>query len=211
MTTELSNFFYPNKMGRIALLAMEEVIGHAGVAAMLNRADLSYLVENYPPDDMVKAVSFHDLGKMHGALEELFGPRGGRGIALRTGRACFKYGLREFGTLIGVTDLAFRMLPMEGRLRAGAEHFARMFNHFSDQRVQVEEQADCYLWQIETCPLCWGRKAEEPVCHLAVGLLQEALYWVSGGRYFDVKEITCIAKGDPTCTIWIEKKLSEAA
>jgi predicted hydrocarbon binding protein len=39
---------------------------------------------------------------------------------------------------------------------------------------------------------------------LAVGLLQEALYWLSGGKIFDVKEITCIARGDPACTIVID-------
>ena len=39
-------------------------------------------------------------------------------------------------------------------------------------------------------------KAYDPVCHLAVGLLQEALYWVSGGKVFNVEEKTCIAAGD---------------
>jgi predicted hydrocarbon binding protein len=40
---------------------------------------------------------------------------------------------------------------------------------------------------------------------LAVGLLQEALYWVSGGKYFHVEEKNCIASGDSTCTIVIEQ------
>ena len=44
----------------------------------------------------------------------------------------------------------------------------------------------------------------DPVCHLAVGLLQEALYWVSGGKVFNVEEKTCIAAGDATCTIEID-------
>ena len=48
-------------------------------------------------------------------------------------------------------------------------------------------------------------KAEEPVCHLAVGLIQEALYWVSGGKVFNVEETTCIAVGSPVCTIAIEQ------
>jgi predicted hydrocarbon binding protein len=44
---------------------------------------------------------------------------------------------------------------------------------------------------------------DDPACHLAVGLLQESLYWVSGGKIFNVQETHCIARGDPACTIAI--------
>jgi predicted hydrocarbon binding protein len=88
-------------------------------------------------------------------------------------------------------------------LRIGAKTFSDLFNKHTDQRVRVEEKEDKILWHIERCPLCWGRTAEEPVCHLAVGLLQESLYWVSGGKVFSVEETACIAKGDPACTIVI--------
>jgi hypothetical protein len=40
---------------------------------------------------------------------------------------------------------------------------------------------------------------------MAVGVLQEGLYWVSGGKYFLVEEKKCIACGDSTCTIVIER------
>ncbi|MGQ0600109.1 MAG: V4R domain-containing protein [Anaerolineales bacterium] len=54
--------------------------------------------------------------------------------------------------------------------------------------------------------MCWGRKTDSPCCHLAVGILQESLYWVSGGKHFDVIETTCTAMGDETCTFVIDKK-----
>jgi ribosomal protein S27AE len=38
-----------------------------------------------------------------------------------------------------------------------------------------------------------------------VGFLQEAFYWVSGGKYFLVEEKNCIACGDSTCTIVIDQ------
>jgi predicted hydrocarbon binding protein len=38
-----------------------------------------------------------------------------------------------------------------------------------------------------------------------VGTFQEALFWLSGGKYFIVEEILCIAKGDSTCTFRIDK------
>jgi predicted hydrocarbon binding protein len=39
-----------------------------------------------------------------------------------------------------------------------------------------------------------------------VGILQEALYWVSGGKFFNVEETHCIAAGDNACLIEIDKQ-----
>jgi predicted hydrocarbon binding protein len=146
------------------------------------------------------------MGKLQEALENLYGPLGGRGVALRSGRVCFKYGLREFGPVLGVTDLAFRLLPMNEKISAGASVFADIFNRFSDQRVTLEETEEYLFWHIERCPVCWGRHTESPVCHLAVGILQESMFWVSSGKYFTVEETQCISRGDPACTIRIEKQ-----
>jgi predicted hydrocarbon binding protein len=98
------------------------------------------------------------------------------------------------------------LLPLEAKLKAGADLFAELFNRFTDQSVRVEEKADQFLWHIERCPVCWQRYSTTPSCHLAVGVLQEALYWVSGGKFFSIEEIHCIAQGDPTCTIMIVKQ-----
>ena len=106
---------------------------------------------------------------------------------------------------MGLTEMAFRLMPLPTKLQAGAKAFAELFNKFTDQQVRVEQEDGKILWHIERCPLCWERKAHDPVCHLAVGLLQEALYWVSGGKVFNVEEKTCIAAGDPTCTIEIDQ------
>jgi hypothetical protein len=35
--------------------------------------------------------------------------------------------------------------------------------------------------------------------------LQEALYWVSGGKVFNVEETACIAHGGAACTVVIDK------
>jgi predicted hydrocarbon binding protein len=69
----------------------------------------------------------------------------------------------------------------------------------------VEQNDGKLFWHIERCPLCWERHAAEPVCHLAVGVLQEALFWLSGGKVFNVEEQTCIAAGDETCTIVVDQ------
>lgn len=198
-------FFYPQKMGRIILLGMEEVISKGGVDAILHLAELDDLIQNYPPSKAEKSFSFEKVSLLLGTLEQAYGPRGGRGLALRTGRASFKYGLKEYGSMLGLTEVAFRLLPLSTKLRVGARSFAELFNKHTDQRVRVEETDSTIFWHIERCPLCWERKADEPICHLAVGLLQEALYWLSGGKVFNVEETACIARGDSNCTILVYK------
>lgn len=201
----LATYYYPNRMGRIILLSMEEVMGRNGVNALLKLASLSNLIENYPSDNTEPSFPFSTVSSLTEMLEQAYGPHGGRGLALRIGRACFNYGVRQYSTQMGLTEMAFRLLPLPSKLHAGASAFAELFNNFTDQRVSVEEDHGIILWHIERCPLCWERKAHDPVCHLAVGLLQEALYWLSGGKVFNVEEKTCIAAGDPTCTIVIDQ------
>jgi predicted hydrocarbon binding protein len=201
-----SAYFYPQRMGRIILQAMEEIIGRTGVHSILNLASYSEFIENYPPAAPDRTFPFESVSGLHTALEQAYGPRGGRGVALRIGRASFGYGLREYGSQLGLTETAFRLLPLPTKLRVGARSFAELFNRQTDQVVHVEEMDAHILWHIERCPLCWGRKAEEPVCHLAVGLLQESLYWLSGGKIFNVEETHCIARGDQACTLAIDKQ-----
>lgn len=201
----LATYYYPNRMGRIILLSMEEVMGRNGVNALLKLASLQSLIENYPLDNTEAAFPFSTVSNLTEMLEQVYGPHGGRGLALRIGRACFNYGVRQYSTQLGLTEMAFRLLPLPTKLHAGASAFAELFNNFTDQRVRVEEDQGKILWHIERCPLCWERKSHDPVCHLAVGLLQEALYWLSGGKVFNVEEKTCIAAGDQTCTIVVDQ------
>ena len=199
-------YYYPNKIGRIVLLATEEVMGRNGVNAALNLAKLRHLVNNYPPNNFDRQFSFEEVGSIQQALGEMYGPRGARGLALRAGRACFKYGIREFGPVLGISDLAFRLLPLGMKMKVGIEVFAEVFNKFSDQVVRLGEDEESFIWTIERCPVCWGRHTTEPCCYLAVGVLQEGAYWVSGGKNFSIEETTCVAKGDDVCTILIGKR-----
>ena len=199
------SFFYPQKMGRIMLLGMEEVMGVNGVDAVLCLSPLENSVQDSSQVNANHSFSFKSVSLLQSTLEQVYGPHGGRGLALRIGRACFKYGLKEYGSMLGLTEMAFRLLSLPIKLHIGAKTFADLFNKHTDQIVRVEEEDNKIFWHIERCPLCWERKAEEPICHLAVGLLQESLYWLSGGKIFNVEETACIAKGDAACTIIIDK------
>ena len=84
-----SGLYYPNKIARLALTALEEVMGKNGLNAILNLAGLSYLIDNYPPIIWIASSILPISRRINGALEEMYGPRGGRGLALRAGRAVF--------------------------------------------------------------------------------------------------------------------------
>ncbi len=201
-----SGLYYPNKFALITLDAFEQVMGKNGLNAILNLAHLSQLIDNYPPDNLNKEFDFAYYTAINIALEEMYGPRGGRGLALRAGRALFADALRNFGALAGVGDLAFKVLPLPAKLRIGVPAMARIFSQVSDQKSTVSEQDNEILYTIHKCPVCWQRTgSDKPVCFIATGLLQEGLKWVSGGSEFRVNESKCLAMGDDVCEFVIQK------
>ncbi len=201
-----SEYNYANKIVLITLKALEEVMGKNGLNAILNLAHLPHIIGHYPPDNLEREFNFADFSALNLALEEMYGPRGGRGLALRAGRAAFADALRTFGALAGVGDLAFKVLPLQAKLRIGIPAMARIFSTISDQYTTVEEQDTEFVYTIHRCPVCWGRTgADRPVCFVAVGLLQEGLKWVSGGNEFRVNESKCFAVGDDVCEFIIQK------
>lgn len=201
-----SGLYYPNKVARIYLQAMEEVMGKNGLNAILNMANLKSLIDNYPPDNLERQFDFADYSALNGALEEMYGARGGRGLAQRAGRASFAQGLRNFGALAGAGDLAFKVLPLPAKLKLGIPAMAKVFSAVSDQKSTVEETDSEYYYSMRPCPVCYGRKSDKPMCYAGVGLLQEGLKWVSGGHEFKVYETKCIAVGDDACVLVIPKE-----
>ncbi len=201
-----SGYYYPNKFALITLNAFEQVMGKNGLNAILNLAHLSPLIDNYPQDNLERAFDFADYTAVNLALEEMYGPRGGRGLALRAGRALFADALRNFGALAGVGDLAFKVLPLPAKLRIGIPAMAKIFSQVSDQHTTLREDGNEIIYTIHRCPVCWGRSGmNKPVCFIAVGLLQEGLKWVSGGSEFRVNESKCMAMGDDVCEFVIQK------
>jgi predicted hydrocarbon binding protein len=202
-----SGFYYPNRFALITLEALEEVMGKNGLNAILNMAHLPHLIDNYPAPNLERLFDFSDYSMLNIALEEMYGPRGGRGLALRAGRATFADALRNFGAMAGVGDLAFKVLPMQQKLKLGVPAMAKIFTTVSDQHSTVEDHGSELHYVIHRCPVCWGRSNEDrPVCFISTGLLQEGLKWVSGGNEFRVNESECVAMGDDVCRFVIQKE-----
>jgi len=205
MTDIPHDLYFPNRLGRILLLAFEEVMGKNGLNAILNLASLSSLIDHYPPEDEQRIVPFKTLSLLQSTLEQGYGPHGGHGLALRAGRVFFSHGLRTYGPDLGLNDLDFRFQPPDQKMMSVLNTLTDFFNQHTDQVVCLRESEEKIFWEIEQCPWCWGRKGTEPLCQFAVGMVQESLFWVSGGKFYNVVEETCIAQGDSACLIVIDR------
>lgn len=194
------------KVGRGFLEGVQEIIGRAGLNATFNLAHLNHLL---PPAGFQKFdhnFTFADLSAIQLALEELYGPRGGRGVALRSGRVFFKYFLRSFGDQMQMTTLDYRLLPTHQRVTTGLRSMAAALCDQCSANFSVSEDDDAWYWQSDQCPWCFERTQQECMCHFSVGMLQEYVSWAGGGKIYHVIETECIARGGSACTIRIDKK-----
>lgn len=206
-TPEPSGLYYPNRFGLILFDALEEIMGRNGLNAILNMAGLSQFIDNPPADVMDKGFDFAYISALNKALEEMYGPRGGRGLQLRLGRVLFAQGLANFGALVGASDLAFKVLPLQSKLKFGLPAVAKVFDSLSDQTSYVTDPGgEHFNYIIDRCSMCWGRHVERPGGFIAAGIIEEALRWLSGGRTFRVDQITCISMGSENCTFAVYKE-----
>lgn len=180
-------------------------MGHNSYSVVLSLAKLDEYIGVLPQDNLMKQFDFAALAALNRALEEVYGARGGRGMALRIGRSCFSQGMKNFGALAGMNDPAFRALALEERSLIGLQALCQIFSSFTDQQSWLEEDAHSYRFITEVSPMAWGRVSDKPVCHALVGILQECLRWASDGHEFYVYETACHACGDDHCIFSINK------
>jgi predicted hydrocarbon binding protein len=202
-----SGYTLPNRFARITLQAVEEMVGPKGMVALLTLAHLPELIDNYPPANLERGFDFAEYSALNLGLEEMYGPRGGRGLALRAGRQTFAQALGNFGALAGMGDMAFKVLPLSMKLKIALPALARIFTEISDQTSSVEEKKREFHYIVHRNAICWSRSGEEkPICYLMVGLLQEALSSISGGHEFRVDEAECQAAGGEVCRFLLQKE-----
>lgn len=202
---EQSGLYYPNRIARWFFLAVEDVMGKQGLNTVLSMVGLDVYIDQPPPDNLARQFDFAYMAALNQGLEDIYGSRGGRGMALRIGRASFSHGMKRFGALAGVEDPAFQALPLEEQINLGLKAIAAVFTNFSDQVSTVEDHGDVYHFNVANSPMAWGRVADRPVCHALVGIIQEGLRWCSMGYEFHVQEVACRAIGDEECIFKINK------
>ena len=199
-------YFYPNIWGRSILTSAEEILGARGINALLNLVGLSDYIGNFPPDDIQKAFPFSHVAKLQQGLYDMYGAKGARVFAIRGGEETFQHSLNKYDKVQKAAQAAMSLGSTETRVKLGLNFFSKFFNTVSDQVVRIDEDDKNWYWIIEHCPMCWERKADEPVCHLGVGVLNAASQWATGGKKFRIQETSCTAMGDQDCIYTISKQ-----
>lgn len=202
----MPTYYYPNRMGRVIVAALRAELGRDRFNEVIRASGQPGLgTSSLLPNNLEKRFPFETISALQAAVETVFGEHEGRRLNYRVGQGTFELGLKDFDPVVGMADLPTRVIPLGMKFRVGLDVFARVFNQFSDQVVRVSDSERYYLWIIERCPVCWGRRSAEPCCQLAGGLLAEAAGWASGGRRYAVEESACLARGDAHCAFQIAK------
>jgi len=169
-----SGYYYPNRLALATFNALIDLMGKNGLNAILNRTQLRDFIDNFPADNMEKGFDFADFSALQMGLEEMYGEQGGRMFLKRAGRFVFAHSLKQYGALVGVSDPAFRSLPLQTQTRIGLQAITRIFTQISDQLTTVEEGETQFKYIVHRCPQCWQRKEINKVsAHMGLGYLKK--------------------------------------
>jgi hypothetical protein len=187
-----------NALVRQALVSTQEVMGENGLNAVLRSVGLGRYIGNFPPNDTHPGIKTVDYARFNEAIEAFYG-RGGKGMLRRIGKASFQYGVREQGALMGVAGAALKLMPLKGRIKFVLNAMLGALKKTNPQvDAWVDEEGGKIAYCESTCAICLGRHSSEPVCHLYVGSVGEAVRWATGVEY-GIVETHCVAKGDKYC------------
>jgi hypothetical protein len=187
-----------NSLVRQALTSMQEVMGDNGLNAVLRTSGLERFIGNFPPNNLEPSIQASQYAKLNEAIEQFYG-RGGKGMLRRIGKASFQYGVREQSALLGVAGVALKLLPERQRIKFILNGMADALKKSNPEvNAWVDESGDKLAYVESTCAICNGRHSADPICHLYVGSVAEAVNWATGKEYV-VTETHCLAKGNDYC------------
>jgi predicted hydrocarbon binding protein len=187
-----------NALVRQALVSAQEVMGENGLNAVLRSVGLGRFIGNFPPNDTNPGIMTVEYARLNATIEDFYG-RAGKGMLRRIGKASFQYGIREQGALMGVAGAALKLMPVKGRIKFVLNGMVSALKKTNPQvDAWVEEEGGKIAYCESTCAICLGRHSDQPVCHLYVGSVGEAVRWATDQEY-EIVETHCVAKGDKYC------------
>lgn len=188
---------------RVVQEGARELIGQAGLSAVVGDC---VCFSTDPLDPEKQRMSFDQLAASMDALDATFGKNGGLGLVLRAGRASFSYFLREFGAETRLNEVEFRLLPTRVRLRTGMERLAGVISGACSLRVGVMENDGQWVCHVSGLDANAARRTGCVICHFIAGLLQEYLYWASGGKTYMINRFECAQENQAACAILINQQ-----
>lgn len=197
---------------RSALLAAEEVVGERGIGIVLRQANLERLIGNYPSSsfDVNSGYTFGDYTSLSTALLDFFG-RPGKSMTLRIGRIAADHTYEQLDERFKLSKLATasKLLPAAAQLKASLMVTQKVLTDLSKDLgnpvvLRLEDRGGKLAYIDETCPCCAGKEADEPICHVLTGGLDQNAQRM--GRKFNVVQVECRAMGHAACVWEFDKK-----
>ena len=193
---------------RQTLLAINRVLGEKGSKDIYRSVGLDAFLATLPPDDLTRTFNSHDYSRLLMTIETAYDQKG-PGILQRIGKETFHIVLREQSTLMSSAKRIIGLWSPEQRIQI-------MMQTIVDTQQKTYPQTETWLedkhgqlaYIEQNCFICTGRQSSQPVCHLTVGFIHEALQWAIG-KDVQVNETDCVAKGDAFCRFSIGNEVPQ--
>ena len=116
-TRTKSGFHVSNRIARLMLISLADMMGTNGLNAVLKLGGLPNYDQLLPPDDMELAFDFADYGAICSAVADTYGPRGSRVLMMRAGFAFFNSGIGPFMESYGAgLNFGNKLMPLSLKL-----------------------------------------------------------------------------------------------
>lgn len=203
----------PSLLLHVVFQQVRDLMGEKSLAMLLRQGGLSTYIENPPPADESPSISIRAYSTLLAGIYELFGPRGSRPIFLQGGRQGGREIRRLHPARYTLAGAALKFLPEHKRMALILEKVEEEGVELYGNPHHLREEEDAFYMEISDCPYCAeiARRAQEgllavtrPVCLIPAAVMQEMVEWGTGNRH-PVREVACIALGDPACVFQIAK------
>jgi predicted hydrocarbon binding protein len=186
-----------NRMIKLFVSAAREEAGEEKLPQILEKASLSPAV--------IEAASINRLSgggaaEIYASIQlalRLFYGRGARGLLLRIGANMWERFVAEANFREKTELEILRRLPVPARRKRTLEFIAEQFRAGGGAAMVHLLDTDLLFVDRSGAATC-GQESSEPICFVTHGLLEAALYWVTG-QSADVEEVSCKAMGAEAC------------
>lgn len=200
---------------RWAMEAVKKLLGEEGLHFVLRNAGLERFITDPPSGEMeVGDVTFGDYAAFNAALLKHL-QRPGKSMAMRIGRESAQMAMSFQRALFNVATLtAAKAVPSSVQIKMGLSALMAGFKRLSDQKAgqefdgTIEEHDDHYDFIVKTCPFCVGKQSDHCIGWLMEATIEESARQAFG-KFFDVVEVECKAKGAPAGVWRVPKEPSD--
>jgi predicted hydrocarbon binding protein len=187
----------PIRFFRQFLDILNTELGNEALVSIMEKAALSAdYVDPQAVSRYNAATAAETYARIQQAMRFYYG-RGARGTLTRIGRLLWPRLLETASLSERAQAQLVRTLPPSMRPKPVLELLARFLRERPDGVTLHTLDLDL-LFVDHAAAVTVAQKEVMPICHVTVGLMQEALFWVSG-REHDVEERTCRAAGAEKC------------